>query len=156
MTAAFPDGELQAARERVVAEPMRAEMAGDLDATLATFAGEPEYDIVAMPGPVRRGDEPVRGLLTDLLHAFPALGLHVEVLRHTVDAIVIEGRMTGTHRGTYAGSVEATGRALDLRAAIFFTFGDGDAALRRETVYYDELTLLVQLGAMAPPGSPVT
>lgn len=147
------DDELRSHREAVVAEHMRAEMAGDLDATLATFTGEPEYDIVPLPR-IHLGDTDVRSLLANLLHAFPDLGLHAKVLRHTHDAIVIEGVMTGTHRGTYAG-FEPTGRSLDLRAAIFFTFDGRD--LRRETVYYDELTLLGQLGVLPvgfPPAPP--
>ena len=139
---------LFAHRGAVVAEHMRAEMAGDLDATLATFTGEPEYDIVPLPV-VHRGDE-VRHLLADLLGAFPDLGLHPLVTRHTDDAVIIEGLMTGTHRGPYAG-FEPTGRSMELRAAIFFTFDGRD--LRRETVYYDELTLLAQLGVL-PDGFP--
>lgn len=138
------DLDLQHRREAVVAEHMRAEMAGDLDATLATFPGEPEYDIVPLHG-VRRGHGEVRELLAHLLGAFPDLGLHVVVLRHSVDAVIIEGRMTGTHLGDYAGLV-ASGRVLDLRAAVFFHFDDD--RLTRETVYYDELTLLTQIGAL--------
>ncbi len=141
--------QLRVHREDVVAEHMRAEMAGDLDATLATFTGDPEYDIVPIPV-VHRGDGEVRGLLSNLLGAFPDLGLHANVLRHADDAIVIEGLMTGTHRGPYAGFAP-TGRELNLRAAIFFTFDGPD--LRRETVYYDELTLLAQLGVL-PVGFP--
>jgi carboxymethylenebutenolidase len=138
--------EVRTAREGVVAEHIRAEMAGDIDATLATFAGEPEYDIVPI-GALRAGDAEVRNLLENLLHAFPDLGLHPVVTRHADDAVVIEGRMTGTHQGAYAG-FPPTGRAMDLRAAIFFTFDGID--LVRETVYYDELTLLIQIGAVTP------
>ena len=119
-------------------------MAGDLDATLATFDGEPEYDVV----PLRQlhcGDTAVRELLAHLLGAFPDLVLSVVTLRHAVDAVIIEGVMTGTHVGIYAG-IEPTGQSMDLRAAVFFLF-DGDRLLR-ETVYYDELTLLTQLGAL--------
>ena len=137
-----PSDVLRRHRETVVAEHMRAEMAGDLDGTLATFTGEPEYDIVPLPV-LHRGDAEVRGLLTNLLGAFPDLGLHAKVLRHAEDAVIIEGLMTGTHRGPYAG-FEPTDRSMELRAAIFFTFDGPD--LRRETVYYDELTLLTQLG----------
>lgn len=122
---------------------MTAEMAADLDRTLATFAGVPEYDIVPLHG-VRRGDSAVRELLGHLLGAFPDLILEIVVLRHCVDAVVIEGVMHGTHLGVYAG-IPASGKTMDLRAAVFFHFnGDG---LTRETVYYDELTLLAQLGA---------
>jgi len=141
--------ELRTHREAVVAEHMRAEMAGDLDATLDTFTDEAEYDIVPLPL-VHIGNDEVRELLANLLGAFPDLGLHAKVLRHTDDAVVIEGVMTGTHHGNYAG-FEPTGRSLDLRAAIFFTFDGAD--LRRETVYYDELTLLAQLGVL-PDGFP--
>lgn len=142
------DPDLERRREAVVAEHMRAEMAGDLDATLATFPGEPEYDIVPL-GTLHVGHDAVHGLLSHLLGAFPDLGLHADVMRHGGDAVIIEGHMTGTHRGPYAG-VAASGATLDLRAAVFFTF-EGDE-LRRETVYYDELTLLRQIGA-APPSA---
>jgi steroid delta-isomerase-like uncharacterized protein len=148
LPADLPVDALRAERERAVREHIRAEMAGDLDATIATFPVEAQYDIVPL-GEVHTGAEAVRGLLAHLLGAFPDLGLHPDVIRHADDAVVIEGRMTGTHLGPYAGFAPAGG-SIDLRAAIFFTF-DGDVLLR-ETVYYDELTLLVQIGAVAAPG----
>ena len=129
---------------------MTAEMAGDLDRTLATFADVPEYDIVPLHG-LRRGDSAVRDLLGHLLGAFPDLVLEVVRLRHCTDVVSIEGIMRGTHSGTYAG-IPASGRSMDLRAAVFFHFDDD--RLTRETVYYDELTLLVQLGAHDPPAPP--
>lgn len=138
------DPSLAVRREQIVTEHIRAEMAGDLPATLATFATEPEYDIVPLSR-LHRGPDEVHGLLATLLGAFPDLGLHADVVRHCDDAVVIEGRMTGTHRGPWAG-VPATGRSMELRAAIFFTFDDD--RLLRETVYYDELTLLGQLGVL--------
>ncbi len=142
------DSGLRERREAVVAEHMRAEMAGDLAATLDTFPGEPEYDIVPLTA-LHRGRDAVLELLGGLLAGFPDLGLHAEVLRHADDSVVIEGRMTGTHRGEYAG-FPPTGGSIDVRAAVFFTFEGAD--LRRETVYYDELTLLRQLGLVTPPG----
>jgi steroid delta-isomerase-like uncharacterized protein len=146
----FPDRDLRERREAIVRRHMDAEMAGDLDATLATFDGEPEYDIAPLHQ-LHRGDTAVRELLAHLLGAFPDLVLSIVVLRHTPDAVIIEGVMTGTHRGTYAG-FPASGRSMDLRAAVFFLF-DGDRLLR-ETVYYDELTLLTQLGALPAPPAP--
>ncbi len=142
----FPNESLRLAREAVVSEHMTAEMAGDLNRTLATFADVPEYDIVPLHG-LRRGDSEVRDLLGHLLGAFPDLVLEVVRLRHCTDVVSIEGIMRGTHSGMYAG-IPASGRSMDLRAAVFFHF-DGDR-LTRETVYYDELTLLVQLGAHDP------
>ena len=142
----FPSESLRLAGEAVVAEHMTAEMAGDLDRTLATFADVPEYDIVPPRG-LRRGVPAVRELLGHLLGAFPVLVLEVVRLRHCSDAVSIEGIMRGTHSGTSAG-IPASGQSRDLRAAVFFHF-DGDR-LTRETVYYDELTLLVQRGAHDP------
>jgi len=72
------------------------------------------------------------------------------MLRHADDAVVIEGVMAGTHRGVYAG-FPPTGNSMELRAAIFLAFDGRD--LRRETVHYDELTLLAQLGVL-PDGFP--
>ena len=149
MEPAWPAAELRSRRELAVRAHMQAEMSGDIPATLATFADEPEYDIVPLGG-LRRGNEEVHEVLANLLGAFPDLGLHVVVLRHTADAVVIEGRMTGTHTGPY-GPFPPRGHPLDLRAAILFHFDVDGADLRRETVYYDELTLLVQIGAVPSP-----
>lgn len=147
----MPDAATMAARQAVVAEHMRAEMAGELDACLATFAGdEVSYDIVPL-GALVSGAEAVRDLLTGLLTAFPDLGLHVVTPHHSPDALIIEGLMTGTHLGPY-GPVAATGRPMRIRAAVFFRFDPAaPTTLVNETVYYDEADLLRQLGADGPP-----
>ena len=143
MTTTFPDPGCAERREQIVERHIQAEMAGDLDACLATFDAGVSYDIVPLGVPAV-GEDAVRHLLQALIGAFPDLGLHVLRRHHAPDALIIEGRMTGTHLGIYAG-IAPTGRTMDLRAAVFFRF-EGDR-LSNETVYYDELDLRRQLGA---------
>ncbi|WP_336213186.1 nuclear transport factor 2 family protein [Nonomuraea sp. LPB2021202275-12-8] len=87
----LPDGELRRRREKVVREHMRAEMAGDLDACLATMPGGADYAIKAT-GREHHGDEQVRELLTDLLGAFPDLRLVPELVHHHA---VVVAQLTG-------------------------------------------------------------
>ena len=141
------DNALRASREATVHEHIRAEVAHDLDGLCATFGTEPHYDIVPGPG-VRAGAEAVKELVGGLLAAFPDLELHIVRLHHAEEAVIVEGLMTGTHRGPWVG-LEPTGRPMNLRAAVFFRF-DGDH-LTNETVYYDAATLTAQLSGDVPP-----
>lgn len=133
---------LRARREAVVAEHIRAETHQDVEGVLATFPGEPSYHVVPL-GETHDGASAVRDLLTDLILGFPDLDLKVEVLHHADDAVIVEGRMTGTHTAFWGG-MEPRGGRMDLPAAVFFRF-DGDR-LTNETVYFDVATLERQLG----------
>lgn len=133
---------LRERREAVIAEHIRAETHRDVEGVLATFPAEPSYHVVPLrvthDGPVA-----VRDLLTDLMAAFPDLDLKIQVLHHADDAVIVEGRMTGTHTAFWAG-MEPIGGRMDLPSAVFFRF-DGDR-LTNETVYFDVATLQGQLG----------
>lgn len=136
-----PDSALRAAREAVVAEHIRAETSGDMDGLLATFPRGAHYTIVPLGLPAD-GDDAVRALVGDLLAAFPDLTLTPVRVHHAADAVIIEGRMTGTHRVDWGG-VRASGRRMHLLAAVIFRF-DGEQ-LTDETVYYDHATVVAQL-----------
>ena len=141
-TATAIDTGLRARRETVVYEHIRAETSQDLDGLIATFeGGPPSYDVVAL-GVTHDGEEAVRDLIGELMAGFPDLDLAVQLLHHADDAVIVEGRMTGTHEAEWGG-MAATGRRMDMRAAVFFRF-DGDR-LTNETVYFDTATLEQQL-----------
>ncbi len=145
-----PDAALRAAREAVVAEHIRAEMAGDLDAVLATFPGGATYSVVPL-GQDHNGDDAVRDLLTGLMTAFPDLTLRPLRVFHATDAVIVEGRMSGQQQADWGG-ITARGRTMDLPAALIFRF-DGER-LTNETVYYDHLSAVAQLSepqAAEPP-----
>jgi len=145
-----PAATLRAAREAVIAEHIRAEMAGDLDAVLATFPGGATYSVIPL-GHDHNGDDEVRDLLAGLVAAFPDLTLRPLRVFHASDAVIVEGRMSGRQRADWGG-IAAAGRIMDLPAALIFRFDGG--RLTNETVYYDHLSAVTQLSGpqAAEPG----
>ena len=63
--------------------------------------------------------------------------------------VVTEIMTTGTHDGPYLG-IPATGRSVALRAGVLRRF-DTDGLLTNLHCYYDNLSLLAQLGLFPPP-----
>ena len=131
-------------RVATVLAHIAAENRHDIDGVLATFH-EPRYEV---NGETYDGGTAVRTLLGALLDAFPDLHIEPGSLRHTDDAVIGEGRMTGAHRGAFVG-VAATGRRIDLPTVGIFEF-DHDRLIN-EKVIFDSATLFRQLGAFPTP-----
>lgn len=140
---------LRDARVATVTEHLEAENRHDIDGVLATFH-QPHYEV---NGETYDGDLAVRTLLGALLDAFPDLHIEPGPLRHTDDAVIGEGRMTGTHHGTFIG-VAATGRSINCPTVGIFEF-DGDRLIN-EKVTFDSAMLFRQLGAFPVPPAPDT
>jgi steroid delta-isomerase-like uncharacterized protein len=135
---------LRARREVVVRAHIEAEaIHHDVAAALATFK-HPKYDVPALGGVVD-GAEGVDGLLHALLAAYPDFWLREGAYHHADDAVIVECVFGGTQQGEWAG-IPATGRAMQVAAALFFLF-DGDGLIC-ERVYFDHATVLKQLGAI--------
>jgi predicted ester cyclase len=111
----------------------------DLNGTIASFH-HPRYDVVPM-GASATGAA-VRELIGGLVRAFPDFHFEPLVMHHADRAVVVEGRLTGTHRVVWAGILPRGGR-MDLRVACVFDF-EGER-LMNETVYFDFATLQRQL-----------
>ena len=133
------------ARERVLAEHLRAENDHDLDGIMATFT--PDATLV-LNGQTFTGTDIIR-------RAHAALGfadhggfsdLHIaEVARHAAPgAIVLEERLSGRHTGTWEG-LTATGRTFEVPLCTVYQFA-ADGRLVAEHVYFDSVLLLRQLG----------
>src|SRR5579885_3595011 len=142
-TAAISQG-LRNRREAVVRAHMDAENGHDPAGTVQTFHA-PRYDVPAM-GELGQatGATAVHDLIASLFAGFP--DWHAELttpLLHADDAVFAEVRMTGTHRGEFAG-IPPTGKRMDVRVATLFEF-DEDRLLC-ERVYFDFATVLRQLG----------
>ena len=134
---------LKARREAVVNAHIEAEAVNhDIAATLATFH-HPHYEVPAV-GVTADGAEAVRGLLEQLLGAFPDFWLRRHALYHADDAVIVECIFGGTHRGPWAG-IAPTGKAMQVQSALIFVF-EGEH-LVCEKVYFDHATILRQLGA---------
>lgn len=133
----------RAARERVVQEHIDSEIRHDLGTLVNTFTTQSEWrDMPA--GETHSGHAGVRRYYDDLFTGFPDFSLEV-ISRHIADeAIIVEAVATGTHRETWKG-VPATGKAVRFAVCVIFTFAEDDK-IQAETVYYDRLTVLTQLG----------
>jgi len=139
---ASEDNRLREQREEVVRRHVAAENTGDLDGMIASFH-RPRYQVIPM-GAVTDGEIAVRELVAGLLAGFPDFHFEPQVIHHADNAVVVEARMTGTHRGEWAG-LKPFGRRMDIRVACVFDF-EG-AGLVNETVYFDLATLQRQLAS---------
>lgn len=141
MTAGATD--LRARREAVVLEHLASENRHDFDATIATF-DHPRYELVGT-GHVHDGEEAVRGYFASSRAAFPDQRNELVALHHTDDGVLVEIDLLGTHLGRL-GRFEPTGREFRCRMAALFLFAAGSDRIACERVYFDQGTILRQLG----------
>jgi steroid delta-isomerase-like uncharacterized protein len=145
MTAVDNITSLRQRREAIVRQHAEAENRHDVEATIATFH-HPRYEVNGDPSD---GAEAVRELLQGMMHGLPDLHIDTVKLRHADDAVIIEGLITGTHDGEWAG-IPPTGRRVEVPVAAIFEF-DGDRLLC-EKVYMDFATVLTQIGVLSAIG----
>jgi steroid delta-isomerase-like uncharacterized protein len=135
---------LRARREAVVKAHVEAEaVKHDVAAALATFH-HPRYEVPAT-GVIADGSEAVEALLNRFLGAFPDLWLRILALYHADDAVIVECKFGGTHRGTWGG-IAPTGKTMEVQSALIFVFDDD--RLMCEKLYFDRATILRQLGVI--------
>ena len=137
----IPSTETLQARERVVLDHFRDEVAQDWDAVLATFP-HPRYELIATRV-VHDGDAEVRAYYDDTRVAFPDQRHEIIALRHSADAVIVEFWLMATHRGPL-GDIPPTGQPFRVRVTAYFIF-DENETLVCERVYFDTLTVLTQL-----------
>ena len=80
-----------------------------------------------------------------VLTAFPDLWVRQLALYHADDAVIVEGKFGGTQRGVWAG-VAPTGKEVQVECVLIFVFEGSDLVC--EKVYFDNATILRQLGAL--------
>jgi steroid delta-isomerase-like uncharacterized protein len=146
----FRMDDLLQSREKTVMAHLEAERRRDFDAALATFR-RPRYELPG--GEVVDGAEAVAEMYRDLHTGFPDLSFpDVEPtdLIHPRDSVMAETAMTGTHLGSFRG-LPPTGRRAAWPAVVVFDFDGMD--LVAERLYFDRLTILIQLGVARDPDS---
>jgi steroid delta-isomerase-like uncharacterized protein len=139
---------LRERREALVREHMQSENVHDFDTTIGTF-GHPRYELIAT-GEVYDGEAEVRGYYAESRTAFPDQRNEVVELHHADDTVAVEFILLGTHLGPLRG-LPPTGRSFRCRMTAYFVF-DGDR-LVNERVYFDQATILRQLGLAHEPTS---
>src|ERR1700754_3543185 len=137
----MPGADLRARREAIVREHMESENLHDFDTTIGTF-DHPRYELVAT-GDVYDGEEAVRGYFAESRRAFPDQRNELVALHHADDAVIVEFDLLGTHLGPLR-ALPPTGRTFRCRMSAHFIF-EGDQ-LVCERVYFDQLTIMRQLG----------
>lgn len=122
--------EIIATREKTLAAHLDGESRKDADAVLATFGGEPTYDLVSIQKKVI-GKEPVRKFLQTLYDSLGPNTHLAEAFFHAEGGTTVEV-LTIFHDGLLG---EEKGSRLEVRTVGIFTF-DGDKLLV-EKLYAD-------------------
>jgi steroid delta-isomerase-like uncharacterized protein len=143
-----PTAAIRRKREAIVREHMDSENRHEFDATLETF-DHPRYELIAT-GEVHDGSEEVARYFEETRRAFPDQRNELIALHHSDDAVFVEALIRGTHRGPLR-SLPPTGREFELRILAMFVFEED--RLLCERVYFDQLTVLEQLGVARNPTS---
>jgi steroid delta-isomerase-like uncharacterized protein len=131
---------LRARREQVLHAHINGENTKDMDAMIASFH-RPRYRVIPM-GVVSEGEAAVRDLIGGIVQSFPDFHFEPLVTHHADNAVIVEGRMTGTHQKEWAG-ISPQGKKMDILLACVFDFDEDK--LMNETVYFDFATVRRQL-----------
>ncbi|MDA0737612.1 MAG: nuclear transport factor 2 family protein [Nitrospirae bacterium] len=143
----------------VFQQHMNAEMAGDLEGTMATMTDAPHlHNIPVKMGGV--GREGVRQFYANHLIGkfFPPDVEFINVSR-TIgeEQLVEENVIKFTHTMTMdwmLPEVPPTGRRVEVAVVVIVKFENGKVA--HEHIYWDQASVLVQLGLLDPSGLPVS
>ena len=144
---------------RVFDDHVAAEFVGmDLDATMATMTDAPYvYHLPAMTGGV--GVEDVRRFYGDHFIGKWPKDIEITPVSRTIgdDQVVDELVLSFTHdieMPQLLPGVSPTGKHVRLAFCVVVGFDDGKVA--HEHIYWDQASLLVQVGLLDPAGLPVT
>jgi carboxymethylenebutenolidase len=136
-----------------------AELAGDLDTTMNTMTGHPHLNHVpTMAGGV--GREGVRAFYRDhLVGKFFPPDVMMTNVSSTVgqDQLVEELFIKFTHTAPVdwlLPGVPPTGKPVEMAVAVIVGFKDGK--ISHEHIYWDQASVLVQVGLLDPAGLPVS
>jgi steroid delta-isomerase-like uncharacterized protein len=133
---------LRQRREALVREHVDAENRHDVDGVVATFH-RACYDVVPL-GAMSDGAAAVHEFLSGVMSGFPDFAAHISAKHHSENAVIVEGRFTGTQNGPWAG-LPPSGRSVDVRFCAVFDFEEDRMLCER--LYFDLATMMRQLGA---------
>jgi carboxymethylenebutenolidase len=153
-----PNQQAEQVAADLFAQHMGAELAGDLETTMATMTDNPH--LINVPSMVGgSGREGVRAFYADHLIGkfFPPDVEFTDVSRtigdgRLVDELVISFTHTQEIEWMLPG-VAPTGRPVTVAFVVIVGVADGKIAY--EHIYWDQATVLVQLGLLNPAGLPV-
>jgi steroid delta-isomerase-like uncharacterized protein len=122
--------------------------AGDLDGVMDLYAEDAEQN---MPDGTFEGRDAIRDRLAQELIAFPDVNHVVRSFVEQADAFCDEWTFAGTHTGSLllpdGRELAPTGKRIEVRGMEYCQVND-DGKLPVDTLYYDNLAVLVQLGLL--------
>lgn len=137
---------------RLAREHFAAESAHDSERTLATLAEDVTYRVVAS-GVVLHGKAEVARYYDLWWKAFPDVTIEIQRLVAAGEWVIAENVATATHLGPFLG-LPPTGRRVTQHLCALIRVSDGEMV--EETVYYDQLERIRQLGSrLALDGRPL-
>ena len=156
---ALTDQDLNDSVDDIFGEHMNAELAGDLDKTMATMSANPH--IVNVPTMIGgQGQEGVRRFYANrLIGQFFPPDVEFETISRTyspqrlIDELIISFTHTIQMDHILPG-VKPTGKFVE--AAFVVIVGIEDGKVTYEHIHWDQANVLVQLGLIDPTGLPVT
>ncbi|HEX8221991.1 MAG TPA: ester cyclase [Chloroflexia bacterium] len=123
---------------------------GDLDEAARAFS--PDVETTEPGAGTMHSVDQWKAYGAGFKRAMPDARLNFKSAVEQGNTLAVEGTFTGTHTGpllTPAGEVPPTGRSIELPYIDIFTAEGGLLVTHR--VYYDQITMLSQLGLMPAP-----
>jgi predicted ester cyclase len=130
-----PDPQTYQAIRRLWIEHSKAEDGRDLQGLIDTLAEDCVYEIVPT-GQRWKGHAGARAFYTTFLGAFPDVKFDLQDIVIGPQGVIEVTRLTGTHRGPWAGQAP-TGRRLDTLIVIHFPWNPAAGKFAGERIYYD-------------------
>jgi len=121
---------------------------GKIDAA-AQFVWEDVVEQVPLPGQ-RPGLEGLKDILRYMRSGFPDIDFSVKEQISEGDKVASRFEWTGTHQGEFMG-VPATGKPVRVWGIVIDRLED--VRIKDTRIIMDTLGLMMQLGAVAPPGA---
>jgi steroid delta-isomerase-like uncharacterized protein len=130
-----PDADAYQSIRRLWIDHSKAEDARDLAGLIDTLADDCVYEI-APTGEKWVGHAGARAFYTSFLGAFPDVKFDLQDIVIGPQGVIEITRMTGTHRGVWAGQ-PATGGQINTLIVIHFPWDPAVGKFAGERIYYD-------------------
>jgi len=114
-------------------------------------AWHPDLELYFVATGKRVGQDGAAAEFREIFDAFPDFRIAPTRVLADGDTAIVEWEAHGTHTGAAYQGIARTGRRIELRGVDLMEFSDG--LLRRNTVYYDGLSVARGLGLLPPDGA---
>ncbi len=123
--------------------------AHDGEGVAALYAEDAVVTQSVEDGATFTGREEIAGWVNDNVGGLPDLTVTAGNVATSGDIVIWEWTYTGTYSGQYPNAPAGSGQAVTLRGVSVMEVRDG--LIVRETLYYDNLSFLTQIGVAATP-----